>query len=145
VFRYFLYFGRSPELIGVDDIRAYQLHLVTERKLAPSTLAITVAAPRFFYKVTLGRDWIAPEVIPMPKIPDALPQILSPEEVLHFLETVPTVKHRTILTSCYAAGLRVSEAVGLKSADIDSQRMVIRVDQGKGRQDRYVMLTVIGS
>jgi len=73
------YFGRSPELIGLDDIRAYQLHLVTERKLAPSSIAITVAALRFLYKVTLGGDWITPEAIPMPKVPDALPQILSPK------------------------------------------------------------------
>jgi len=83
------YLGRSPEMIGVEEIRAYLLHLATEKKSVPSTIAITVAALRFFYKVTLGRDWIVQEVIPMPKVRDALPQVLSPEEVLHFLETVP--------------------------------------------------------
>ena len=83
------YFDKSPELIGLEDIRAYQLHLAREKKSAPATIAITVAALRFLYKVTLGRDWVVQEVIPMPKVPDALPQVLSPEEVLRFLETVP--------------------------------------------------------
>src|SRR5437867_6624604 len=76
------------------------------------------------------------------EIPITLPVVLSPEEVLQFLESVPHIKHRTILTTCYAAGLRISEAVHLKPSDIDSQRMVIRVEQGKGQKDRYVMLSV---
>ncbi len=81
------------------------------------------------------------EVIPTPKTPQKLPIVLSPEEVLQFLGCVRSFKHRTILTICYAAGLRVSEAVCLKITDIDSQRMVIRVEQGKGRMDRHVMLS----
>src|SRR5207249_367991 len=76
------------------------------------------------------------------EIPITLPVVLSPEEVLQFLESVPHIKHRTILTTCYAAGLRISEAVHLKPSDIDSQRMVIRVEQGNGQKDRYVMLSV---
>jgi len=81
------------------------------------------------------------DIIPAPKKPQKLPIVLSPEEVVHFLSCVASPKHRTILTTCYAAGLRVSEAVRLKPAEIDSQRMVIRVDQGKGQKDRYVMLS----
>ena len=90
--------------------------------------------------MTLKRDW-APDDIPMPKKPFKLPVVLSPEEVMRFLECVDSLKHRAILTTAYAAGLRVSEATHLKVTDIDSQRMVLRVDQGKGRKDRYVMLS----
>jgi len=91
--------------------------------------------------VTLKKDWSFDEVLPHPKAPQKLPIILSPEEVLHFLDCVKARKHRVILTVCYAAGLRISEAVRLKAAVIDSQRMVIRVEQGKGQKDRYVMLS----
>ena len=136
------HFGRSPETIGPEQIRSYQLYLTTEKKLAPGTIAVTVAALRFLYNVTLQRQWVLEQVLPMPKIPDTLPVVLSPEEVLQFLDGVPHIKHRTILTSCYAAGLRISEAVHLKPAHIDSQRMVIRVEQGKGQKDRYVMLSL---
>lgn len=135
------HFGRSPETITPDEIRSYQLYLTTDKKLAPSTIAMTLAALRFLYNVTLRRRWVLEEVIPMPKVPNTLPVVLSPEEVMEFLECVPHIKHRTILTACYGAGLRVSEAVHLKTTDIDSQRMVIRVAQGKGQKDRYVMLS----
>jgi integrase/recombinase XerD len=96
---------------------------------------------RFLYKITLHKDWSLTEVIPTPKKPKKLPIVPSPEEVLQFLGCVWNIKHRTILTVCYAAGLRVSEAVCLKVTDIDSKRMVIRVEQGKGAIDRYVMLS----
>src|SRR5881296_3271224 len=135
------HFGMPPEKIGPEEIRSYQVYLTTEKKLAPGTIAISNAALSFLYNVTLQRHWVLEEVIPMPQIPDTLPVVLSPEEVLEFLECVPHLKHRTILTTCYAAGLRISEAVHLKPADIDSQRMVIRVEQGKGQKDRYVMLS----
>lgn len=135
------HFGRSPEAISPEEIRSYQLYLTTEKKLAPGTIAMTLAALRFLYNVTLRRRWVLEEVIPMPKVPNTLPVVLSPEEVMEFLECVPHIKHRTILTACYGAGLRVSEAVHLKTTDIDSQRMVIRVAQGKGQKDRYVMLS----
>ncbi len=135
------YFDKSPELLGPDDIRAYQIYLTNERKLAPSSILIAVAALRFLYKVSLKKDWAFEEVIPAPKKPEKLPLILSPQEVLHFLGCVGSSKQRAILSSCYAAGLRISEAIRLRAADIDSQRMVIRVDQGKGRKDRYVMLS----
>ena len=126
------HFGKSPEILGPEEIRSYQVYLTNEKKLAPSSILIAVAALRFLYKVTLHKDWDVEEIIPTPKKPETLPIVLSPEEVLQFLSCVKSLKHRTILTTCYAAGLRISEAVGLKPTDIDSQRMVIRVEQGKG-------------
>src|SRR6202521_5921670 len=135
------HFNKSPELLGPEDIRIYQVHLTNEKKLAPSSVLIAVAALRFLYKVSLKKDWPFEDVIPAPKKPQKLPVILSPEEVLQFLSCVGSTKHRAILTTCYAAGLRISEVVRLRPCDIDSQRMVIRVDQGKGQKDRYVMLS----
>ena len=135
------HFKKSPEELGPEDIRTYQVYLTNEKKLATSSILIAVSALRFLYKVSLKRDWTFDEVIPAPKKPQKLPIVLSPEEVLHFLECIGSMKHRAILTTCYAAGLRISEAIRLKPTDIDSQRMVIRVDQGKGQKDRYVMLS----
>jgi site-specific recombinase XerD len=134
------YFQRSPETLGPDEIRAYQVHVTTERKLAPGSLSIIASALRFLYKVTLKRGWVDAE-IPLPKAPFRLPVILSPEEVAHFLASIASPKHRTILTTAYAAGLRVSEVTRLKITDIDSQRMMLRIEQGKGQKDRYVMLS----
>jgi len=134
------YFQRSPETLGPAEIRAYQVYLTGERKVAPGTLSIVAAALRFLYKVTLKRDWVDEE-IPQPKKPFKLPVILSAEEMLHFLGSIGNVKHRTILTTAYAAGLRISEVTRLKITDIDSQRMMVRVEQGKGQKDRYVMLS----
>ncbi len=136
------YFGRSPERLGPEQIRSYLVYLAMERQLAPSSISTAVGALRFLYNVTLRKHWVLENFIPTPKIPDTLPVILSPEEVLQFLESVEHLKHRTILTACYAAGLRISEAVHLKPVDIDSQRMVIRIEKGKGQKDRYVMLSV---
>ncbi len=135
------HFNKSPEKLGPEEIRTYQVYLTNEKKLAPGSVLIAVAALRFLYKVSLKRKWPFDEVIPAPKKPQKLPVVLSPEEVLHFLECVSSTKHRAILTTCYAAGLRISETVRLKFTDIDGQRMVIRVDQGKGQKDRYVMLS----
>ena len=135
------HFGKSPEVLGPEDIRSYQVYLTNEKKLAPGSILIAVAALRFLYKVTLHKDWSLEDIIPAPKKPQKLPIVLSPEEVRHFLSCVASPKHRTILTTCYAAGLRISEAVRLKPTEIDSQRMVIRVEQGKGQKDRYVMLS----
>ena len=135
------HFGKSPDLLGPDDIRAYQLHLARDRRLSASSILVAVAAIRFLYKVTLRRDWDLDEVIPPCRKPQKLPVIMSPEEVSRFFDAVDSLKHRTILTVCYAAGLRVSEAVRLTPDAIDSQRMVIRVEAGKGRKDRYVMLS----
>ena len=134
------YFHTSPDVLGPEQIRAYQVYVTTERKLAPGSISIIASALRFLYKVTLKRNWVDDE-IPLPKKPFKLPVILSPEEVAHFLESIPSFKHRTILTTAYAAGLRISEVTRLKISDIDSQRMMLRVEQGKGQKDRYVMLS----
>ena len=134
-------FNKSPDALGPEEIRAYQVYLTTEKKLAPSSLSTAVAALRFLYRVTLKRDWRPEEIIPAPKKPQTLPVVLSPEEVVKFLDGVASRKHRTILTTCYGAGLRISEAVRLTPPAIDSARMVLRVEQGKGQKDRYVMLS----
>ena len=135
------HFNQSPETLGPEDIRTYQVYLTNEKKLAPGSILIAVAALRFLYKVSLKKDWTFEDVLPAPKKPQTLPIVLSPEEVLQFLGCVGGAKHRAILTTCYAAGLRISEAVRLTVPDIDSARMVIRVDQGKGQKDRYAMLS----
>ena len=137
---YARFFDRSPDKLGPQEVRAYQIHLVQVRKLEASSVGIATSALRFLYKVTLKQTW-APDDIPMPKKPFKLPVVLSAGEVMHFLESVDSLKHRTILMTAYAAGLRVSEATHLRVTDIDSQRMVLRVDQGKNRKDRYVMLS----
>jgi len=135
------HFNKSPELLGPEQIRAYQVYLTNEKKLATGSILIAISALRFLYRVTLKRNWSLEEVIPAPKKPQKLPVVLSPEEVTQFLDCVTSRKHRAILTTCYAAGLRISEAVALTPPAIDSKRMVLRVEQGKGRKDRYVMLS----
>jgi integrase/recombinase XerD len=144
VSRFVRHFGnKSPNMLGPEEIRLYEVYLANERILAPSSILVAVAALRFLYKITLKKGWRLEEIIPTPKKPQQLPVVLSPGEVGHFLSCVESIKQRTILTSCYAAGLRVSEAVRLKVTDIDSQRMVIRVERGKGQKDRYVMLSPV--
>ena len=135
------YFQKSPELLGPDHIRAYQLHLTNEKKLSTGSITVAISALRFLYRVTLKKDWPFDDFIPAPKAPKKLPIIVSPEEVLQFLDCVRSRKHRAILTTCYAAGLRISEAVALKPPAIDSKRMVLRVEQGKGKKDRYTLLS----
>src|SRR5690348_3773041 len=140
VARFAGYFGKSPELLGPAEIRTYLIHLTQERRLAASSLIVTVSALRFFFTVTLKRPWVVKDDIPAGRQAKKLPVVLSQDEVAQFLGAVDNLKHRMVLTVCYATGLRISEAVRLKPAAIDSQRMVIRVEQGKGRKDRYVML-----
>ena len=120
------HFRKSPELLGPDEIRAYQLYLAQEKHFAPSSLGVAVAAFRFFYNITLGRGWNVDDIIPTGRRAYTLPVVMSPAEVATFLDAVDIFKVRVILTVCYAAGLRVSEAVSLKPNDIDSVRMVIR-------------------
>ena len=132
------FFGRSPDRLSLEDVRAFQVHLVSNGISWPA-LNQTVCALRFFYGVTLGHEEI-PERIPYAREPRKLPVVLSADEVVQFLEAVPSLKSRAALTTAYAAGLRASEVVGLKVANIDSGRMVIRVEPGKGGKDRYVML-----
>jgi integrase/recombinase XerD len=133
--------GKSPEDLGPDEIRSYRIYLVRDKRLAASSISVAVAALRFLYTVTLRRAWIVAEDIPTCRQIRRLPVVLSQDEVARFLDAVENLKYRVILTVCYAVGLRISEAVRLKPGAIDSQRMVIRVDQGKGRKDRYVMLS----
>jgi len=135
------HFGKSPAVLGREEIRTYQVYLTNEKKLSPGSIHTIVAALRFLYKVTLKKDWTLEDVLPLPKKQQKLHIVLSPEEVQQFLDCVQSIKHRAILTTCYAAGLRISEAVHLKPTAIDGQRMVIRVEQGKGQKDRYVMLS----
>jgi len=140
--RYSRYFGlRSPAGLTLEDARAYLVHLAG-RGLAWNTLNQTVAALRFFYGVTLGRDAV-PAMIPYPRKRSELPVVLSVSEVERFLVAVPDTMCRMAMICAYATGLRVSEVVALKASDIDSPRMVIRVENGKGGKDRYVMLSEI--
>ena len=136
------HFGRSPDQLGLEDGRTCTpSSFIWSRQGSPGpSLNQIVCALRFFYGVTLGQTTV-PERIAYAREPSKLPVVLSADEVVRFLEAVPSLKSRTALTIAYAAGLRVSEVVLLKVADIDSQRMVIRVEQGKGGKDRYVMLS----
>jgi len=130
---------RSPEEMGAQEVRDFLLHLVRDRQASPATLDMYVSALKFLYNVTLKR----PEVvkgISHPKRPKTLPVILSPEEVLQIFAAIRSVKHKAIIATAYAAGLRISEVCGLRITDIDSQRKRIHVRSGKGKKDRYVML-----
>ena len=133
------HFGRSPDRLGLEEVRAYQVHLVSEG-IAWATPNQVVSSLRFFYGVTLGRKDL-PERLAYARRPKKLPVILSPEEVAAFLEAVAGRRNRVALTTAYATGLRASEVVGLRIQDIDSSRMVIHVVNGKGGKQRYVMLS----
>ena len=133
------YFSRSPDHLGLEDVRTFQVHLVATGISWPA-LNQTVCALRFFYGVTLGHGEI-PERIPYAREPRKLPVVLNADEIVRFLEALPSLKTRAALTTAYAAGLRASEAVGLKVGNIDSGRMVISVEHGKGGKDRTVMLS----
>jgi integrase/recombinase XerD len=135
------YFGKSPDQLGPEEIRAYQVYLVQEKKVGFSLFVQTVCALRFLYQVTLQRDWDVTYCIPFPRTERKLPVILSPTEVARFLDAVPNFKYRVLLTTAYSAGLRISEVCHLRLSDIDSARMLIRVRQGKGKKDRFVMLS----
>jgi len=125
-----------------EDIQAYQRHLTTERKIGFSSFNQTTCALRFFYRECLGRDWQI-ERMPYQRKRRTLPEILAPEEVTAILDACTNLKHRALLMTSYSGGLRLSETLGLVPGDIDSKRMMIRVEQGKGRKDRYVMLSPI--
>ncbi len=140
VARFAQHFGRSPDRLGPEDVRAFLLHLINEAKVSYGMVCIYVSALRFLYKVTLQRPWDL-QTIPYPRPEKHLPEIPTREEILHLLGCVRNLKHRAILMTCYAAGLRVSEAVRLKPQDIDSARMIILVRQGKRRKDRVVPLS----
>ncbi len=134
------HFGKSPELLGQEEIRQYQVYLVEQRRVSWSYFNQAVCALRFLYRHTLSRDWVVAH-IPFPRQPRKLPVILSQAEVIRFLEAIKKIKFRAILMTAYATGLRLSEVTHPRVSDIDSQRLVIRVRQGKGQKDRYVMLS----
>ena len=136
---YSRYFGRSPDRLGLEDVRAYQVHLAG-KGIAWATLNQIVCALRFLYGVTLGQEAV-PERIPYTRKRATLPDVLNRDEVVRFLEAVPSLKCRVALTTAYATGMRVSEVVAVEVRNIDSGRMVIRIEHGKGGKDRYVMLS----
>jgi len=133
------HFHTSPDRLSPEHIRTYQLHLL-HTHVSESVFIQTVCALRFFYETTLGRPWMV-DYIPYPKKPKTLPVILSRDEVKALLLAPRHLKHRAILATLYATGVRVSELCHLRGTDIDSQRMVIRVRQGQGKRDRLVMLS----
>ena len=133
------HFGRSPADLGLDEVHAYQVHLV-RGGIAWATLNQTVSALRFFYGVTLGRKDL-PERIPYARVPKTLPVVLSSAEVARLIEAVEDPVCRTALATVYATGLRTAEVLSLRIEHIESARGLIRVEQGKGRKDRYVMLS----
>ena len=133
-------FRRSPDRLGPKQIREYQSELFTKRKFAASTVTVYLAALRFFYTKTLKRVWSTTET-PYPKKAISLPTVLSQEEVAQLIDAALTPYHRTLLMTLYATGVRRAELTHLKVADVDSQRMVIHVQGGKGRKDRDVMLS----
>lgn len=134
------HFGRSPERLGPDEIRAFQLYLLEKKKSSWAELNQTVCALRFLYKVCLDKPWMI-EHIPFPKQPKKLPVVLSREEVASVLIALDNPKHRTMLMTLYATGVRLSELLALQVRDIDSGRMLVGVRQGKGARDRYVPMS----
>jgi len=137
---YAKYYNTGPEHLDLEAVRQYQLYLLHEKKLSPESINQFVSAVKFLYLVTLETPW-GQEQFPRVRRPSRLPVVLSPEEIAQFFEHIPSRKYRAALMSCYGAGLRISEAVSLKLSDIDSQRMLLRIEQGKGQKDRYAMLS----
>ena len=136
-----IFLGRSPDTATAEDLRLFQLHL-TESRVRPPTINFTVTALRFLFTVTLDRA-DAIKHLTFVAEPRKIPVVLSPEEVARFLEAAPGVKYKAAFSVAYGAGLRVSEVAALKVCDIDSERMMLRVDQGKGRKDRHAMLSPV--
>ena len=139
VVKFTRFFGQSPDLASPDDLRAFQLHLV-ETDVSPTTINATITGLGFFFGVTLERP-AALKRMSRVRQPHKLPRVLSVEQVERLLAGARNPKHRAALAVAYGAGLRASEVVHLKIADIDSARMIVRVNQGKGRRDRYAMLS----
>jgi integrase/recombinase XerD len=137
------YFHKSPDLLGAKEVRQYQLYLMNEKKLVARTVKVRMSALRFFYWKTLNRRDIYFDDLPIPKTPKKLPVVLSPEEVIRLIGAASSLMHRTILMLLYATGIRRAELRWLKVGDIDSQRMVIHIEEGKGRRDRDIPMTPI--
>jgi site-specific recombinase XerD len=135
------FLGRSPDTATVEDLRNYQLHLV-DHGTSPTSLNAAISGLKFFFDVTLGQPELMARMQPV-RVPRKLPVVLSPDEVRRLIAAAGNLKHQTALSVAYGAGLRASEVVALKVSDIDSQRMALRIEQGKGRKDRYAMLSPV--
>lgn len=129
---------RSPDTATVEELRRFQLHLV-DQGTSPITLNATITGLKFFFDITLDRGELMAKMQPV-RVPRTLPVVLSREEVARLIAAAPNLKHQTALSVAYGAGLRASEVIALKVGDVDSQRMTLRVEQGKGRKDRYAIL-----
>jgi integrase/recombinase XerD len=135
------FLGRSPHTATAEDLRRFQLHLV-DTGTGPVTINATLTGLKFFFDITLGRPELMLKMTHV-AVPRKLPVILSPEEVGRLIAAAPNLKHQAAMSVAYGAGLRVSEVVSLKVGDIDGERMTLRVEQGKGRKDRYAMLSPV--
>lgn len=135
------YLGRSPDTATIDDLRNYQLHLV-DAGTSPTSLNAAIIGLKFFFDVTIDRGELMAKMRPV-RVPQRLPVVLSKEEVGRLIAACGNLKHQTALSLAYGTGLRASEVTALKVGDIDSDRMTLRVEQGKGRKDRYAMLSPV--
>jgi integrase/recombinase XerD len=135
-----LYFNRSPELLDLEAVRQYQLDLFTKRKLSASSVNTFTSAVQFLYLVTLEMPW-SKQDFPRTRVEEKLPFVPGPDDVCRLFQHIPGIKNRVALMLCFGAGLRVSEAVAVKIPHIESQRMLLRVEHGKGAKDRYTILS----
>ena len=133
------FYQQSPEHLDLEAVREYQLHLINERKLSPPSVNSAIAAIQMLYTITLDMPW-GPGHFPRVSVRTKVPVVLSRDEVTRFFEHIPNIRYRAALMVCYGGGLRIGEATRLRVEDIDSERMVIRVQQGKGGKDRYTIL-----
>ena len=136
------HFMRCPSEMDEEEVRQFLLYLTQEKNASPSLYKAYLSSLRFLYKHTLKRPEVVRD-IPSPKMPKTLPVVLGRAEVIRILGALDNLKHKAILVTTYSAGLRISETLNLKKSDIDSERMSIRVDQGKGKKDRYSMLSLL--
>jgi len=135
------FLGRSPDTAAVEDLRRYQLHLV-DHSISPVSLNATITGLKFFFEITLDRAELMAKMCPV-RVPHKLPVVLSRDEVARLIGSARNLKHQTALSVAYGTGLRASEVAALKVGDVDSQRMTLRIEQGKGRKDRYAMLSPV--
>jgi len=136
------YFNKPPDQLNEGDVKSFLLSIVQVRKLSQSSLKINYSALRFLYETTLGKGWVM-DRIPYPKTTKSIPRILTEGEIRKIFDATVTLKQKVMLMVTYSAGLRISEAARLKITDIDSSRMLLRVDQGKGNKDRYTLLSQV--
>jgi integrase/recombinase XerD len=134
------FYNTSPEKLDLEAIRQYEIHLLNERKLSPQSVNTFISSVQFLYTVTLEMPWDK-QCFPRVRVAESLPVALAPEEVTRFFDCVTGLKYRAALMLCYGAGLRIAEAAAVKISDIDSKRMLVRVEQGKGKKDSYAMLS----